>query len=49
MNLNFNRLNYISYQPFDGTFAFLPKHKAKQKNAKEPPNQRTTTRQWRDK
>jgi len=30
---------------FDGTFAFLPTHRAKQKNAKEPPNQRTKTYQ----
>jgi len=30
---------------FGGTFAFLPTHRAKQKNAKEPPNQRTKTYQ----
>jgi hypothetical protein len=28
---------------FGGTFAFLHTHKAKQKNAKEPPTQRTTS------
>jgi hypothetical protein len=30
---------------FGGTFAFLPRHRAKQKNAKEPPSQRTKTYQ----
>jgi len=28
---------------------FFQTHKAKQKTAKEPPSQRTTTRQWTDK
>ena len=30
---------------FGGTFAFLPTHRAKQKNAKEPPSHRTKTYQ----
>jgi len=30
---------------FDGTFAFLPTHRAKQKNAKEPLKKRTKTYQ----
>jgi hypothetical protein len=30
---------------FGGTFAFLPTHRAKQKNAKEPPSQRIKTYQ----
>lgn len=29
---------------FGGTFAFLPTHNAIQKNAKEPPSQRTRNR-----
>jgi len=33
-----------SANAFSGTFAFLPTHKAKQKNAKEPPSHRTTNR-----
>ncbi len=33
-----------SANAFGGTFAFLLTHKAKQKNAKEPPSQHTTIR-----
>jgi len=33
---------------FGGTFAFLPTHKSKQKNAKEPPSQRTTKQTLND-
>ena len=35
----------INANSFGGTFAFLPTLKAKLKNAKEPPSQRTTTDQ----
>lgn len=34
---------------FGSTFAFFTHARAKQKNAKELPSQRTTTRQWTDK
>ena len=36
--------NSNSANAFGGTFAFLPTQKTTQKNAKEPPSQRTTNR-----
>ncbi len=49
MNMqNEHDLNTKSAIAFGGTFAFFTNAKAKQKNAKEPPSQRTTTRQTMD-